>query len=77
VVSDCGGAPLAGLTVFIPGRSTYAITDGNGAFLLANLPPGSYSVSVRLSEASTPLPYVDVPTMAADAAPLSWTYCPE
>jgi hypothetical protein len=33
--------------VYVPGRSAYALTDDDGAYVLADLPEGIYTVEVQ------------------------------
>lgn len=49
-VRDTGGAPLAGAMVWID-QEHIAHTDGQGHFVLENLPPGSYHFGASWQEA--------------------------
>lgn len=53
VVSDNTGGLLPGVTVMAraagSGATRTLVTDGNGQFLFANLPPGPYNVTTELS----------------------------
>jgi hypothetical protein len=42
--------PEPGTTVYILGRSTYAIADNDGRFLLSHLPQGIYQVTIEVPE---------------------------
>jgi hypothetical protein len=47
VVSTETGAPLSEIHVFIPNTTFQAFSDGEGNFLLANLPEGTWELQVR------------------------------
>lgn len=47
-VTDAGGAPLPGVTVFIEGTHLGAMTDGNGEYTMIALDPGIYTVTARI-----------------------------
>ena len=42
--------PEPGTTLYILGRSTYAIADNEGNFLLSDLPQGTYQVTIEVPE---------------------------
>ncbi len=52
VVTDAGGRVLAGSPITAKsestGQSRAAVTSGNGGFVIAELPPGTYTVSVAI-----------------------------
>ncbi len=52
VITDAGGRVLAGSPVSAKsestGQSRTAVTDGNGGFVMPELPPGAYTVSVTI-----------------------------
>jgi len=65
-VTNANGAPLAGVQVVATQQNTIiqsAITDANGAFTLANVPPGSTTVTATLGslQASMTLNVIAVP----------------
>src|SRR5579859_3462305 len=53
VVTDTGGRVLAGSPINAKsentGQSRTAVTDGSGGFLMPELPPGTYTISVAIS----------------------------
>src|SRR4029450_3119651 len=56
-VLDEQGAPMPGVTVTTSSPQALtpvvAVTDGNGEYRLANLPPGTYTLKVELTGFST------------------------
>lgn len=48
VVTTEEGEPLIGASVMVEGTGLGAITDSNGEYSIAGLPPGSYSVTARM-----------------------------
>ena len=42
--------PEPGTTVYVLGRSTFAIADDQGNFLLSDLPQGTYQVTIEVPE---------------------------
>src|SRR5579872_3676106 len=58
VVKDATGAVLPGVTVEVASpalieKTRSAVTDGNGAYKIVNLSPGTYSVTFTLTGFST------------------------
>jgi len=75
VVKDkATGQPVAGVTVVVtsPALTTeqYAITDEQGFYSVAGLPPGAYRVTFYYVDATAALPAVEVAAGTATSAPL-------
>jgi hypothetical protein len=47
ITASTTDSPLAEVHVFIPNTTFQAFTDGDGNFLLANLPEGTWELQVR------------------------------
>ncbi|MCD4702398.1 MAG: carboxypeptidase regulatory-like domain-containing protein, partial [Candidatus Aegiribacteria sp.] len=52
-VSDIDGNPLIGATVMIEDTYLGTMTDSNGEYIIAGVPPGSYTVTSRMVGRST------------------------
>jgi hypothetical protein len=48
IVADEDGNPLVGATVLIEGTSIGTMTDRNGDYVIAGMPPGTYTVAARM-----------------------------
>jgi len=73
-VADCNG-PIPRASAYIPGRSSFALTDNLGEFLLADLPEGLYMVEIQAG--GTPGRFRDVPVTAGAQTELDAGTCPE
>jgi outer membrane receptor protein involved in Fe transport len=70
-VRNAGGAPISGATVSIsPARAGRVTTDAHGAFTIANVPAGTYDVSV-IKGGFAPFTYAGVVVPAS--TPLAFT----
>lgn len=74
VVTDCGGG-LSRASAYIPGRSSFALTNEAGEFLLADLPEGFYTVEIKPGPTVTPARILNVEVVADTQTNLTRSFC--